>query len=72
VPFTGPALVHRGEAVIPAALNPFTAGAGNAGAGVDRPIVIQVPLVVNGRELAYAQASYDNDQGHRYGIGVNG
>jgi hypothetical protein len=72
VPHTGLAIVHRGEAVIPAEQNVFGRGRGSEPAGVDRPIVIQVPLMVNGRELAYAQASYDNDQGHRYGIGVAG
>lgn len=29
VPFTGPAIVHRGEAIIPADQNPFTAGGAN-------------------------------------------
>jgi hypothetical protein len=67
---TGLAYLHRGEGVLTAEENAARQRA--SGAGVDRPIVIQVPLMVNGRELAYAQASYDNDQGHRYGIGVAG
>ena len=33
-----------------------------------RPIIIQVPLQIAGREVAYATATYDSDQARRYGL----
>jgi hypothetical protein len=44
VPFTGPALVHRGEAIIPADKNPW-AGGGGSGEGHGHPIVMDGRVV---------------------------
>jgi hypothetical protein len=54
-----------------ATFTPMGAAARGQGS-VDRPIVIQVPVQINSREVAYAQANWDNDQARRFGIGVNG
>lgn len=45
VPYTGPAIVHQGEAIIPAAQNPFAGGSFGGGTQV-------IQLVVDGRVLA--------------------
>lgn len=54
---TGLALVHAGETITPA-----------SGTPAGGPITVNSRLVVDGRELAFAQATYQNDQGRRAGI----
>jgi hypothetical protein len=58
VPFTGPAIVHRGEMIVPAAQNPFARGSAGGGSarlsGGGSPTVVHAHVILNGKEMGSA------------------